>query len=360
MRRAGVLLGVCLLCACGGGGGGGSSVPDWYLTGPMSTMRRGHRAALLPDGTVLVAGGSLGATTAEIYDPAAGTFAPTGGLQAARAAGFTATALDDGRVLLVGGTNNPQTAEVYDPMTGMFSVTGPPSFAHVAGVAVKMSSGKVLVAGGTDGLMMPSVQSAAEVWDPTTGQFTTVMPMGAERGDAAGVLLASGLVLVVGGFDVSFVVTKSAEVYDPAMDKWTPVGDMTALRSLAHAIRLPDDRVLVIGGSLSVDTGDLYDPMSATFSATLDSMQVPRSGETAVLLDDGTVLIAGGSEAVGPVVTATADLFDPLTDAFTPTASMNTQREEATMTLLDTGDVLVAGGTDGTTDLATAERYIRP
>ncbi len=98
----------------------------------MTSAREGHTATLLHDGRVLLVGGNdLGShaiATAELYDPATGTFTPTGSMAIAR--GFhTATLLDDGRVLIAGGDAAAwsdagpflASAEIYDPETGTFS-----------------------------------------------------------------------------------------------------------------------------------------------------------------------------------------------------------------------------------------------
>src|ERR1700676_2721392 len=55
-------------------------------TGSLGTARYQHTATLLPNGKVLVAGGNNGGalTSAELYDPASGTWAATGNLGAAR------------------------------------------------------------------------------------------------------------------------------------------------------------------------------------------------------------------------------------------------------------------------------------
>ena len=105
--------------------------------GSMTTGRVGHAATLLEDGRVLLTGGDgLSPGSAELYDPATGTFSPTGSMGIART-GHTATLLRDGTVLIAGGTapeldpgegsvrlDSTASAELYDPATGTFSPIG--------------------------------------------------------------------------------------------------------------------------------------------------------------------------------------------------------------------------------------------
>jgi hypothetical protein len=147
----------------------------------MRDVRSRETATLLPDGRVLVAGGSGGSAntaSAEIYDPKTGTFSATGAMAAARDA-QTATLLSDSRVLVAGGeTSDGQasraTAELYDPKTGTFTATGPMATPRSGHTATLLADGRVLLAGGSDrGLMSwPSVTSA-ELYDPKTGAFAS-------------------------------------------------------------------------------------------------------------------------------------------------------------------------------------------
>jgi hypothetical protein len=113
--------------------------------------------------------------------------------------------------------------------------------------------------------------------------------------------------------------------------------------------------VLVPGGYSGgeLDSAELYDPGSGTWSAT-GSLAEARAGNTATLLPDGRVLVAGGNES--GVLLASAELYDAVTGSWTTTGSMIEARINQTATLLPDGTVLVAGGDSGGV-LASAELF---
>src|SRR4029077_19874687 len=90
-----------------------------------------------------------------------------------------------------------------------------------------------------------------------------------------------------------------------------------------------------------------------TFSTT-GATSVPYVGQTAALLPNGRVLIAGG---VGQPALYSAELYDPAAGTWSLTGSMLTSRYDHTMTLLPSGKVLIAGGYSGTGPTNAAELY---
>ena len=144
----------------------------WTATGSLGTVHATHTATLLPSGKVLLAGGSNGdpLSSAELYDPAAGTWTATGSLGAARWV-HTATLLPSGEVLVAAGSdrNSLSSADLYDPATGTWTATGSLGTARFAHTATLLPSGKVLVAGGSDGGYL----SSAELYDTGLGFVRT-------------------------------------------------------------------------------------------------------------------------------------------------------------------------------------------
>jgi WD40 repeat protein len=167
----------------------------WSLTGSMNVNRENHTATLLPNGNVLVTGGSGAGTSAELYDPSSGIWTLTGSMNVARQA-HTATLQPNGQVLVTGGSS-PTTlasAELYDPSSGTWSLTGTMNNARVGHTATLLPNGQVLVAGG-----YLSGTSSAELYDPSSGTWTLTGTMNVGRYYDTATLLPNSQVLVAGG-----------------------------------------------------------------------------------------------------------------------------------------------------------------
>jgi hypothetical protein len=320
----------------------------------MSARRAAHTATLLPNGKVLMAGGFTGdensLASAEIFDPATNSFSSAGNMSAARA-GHSATLLPNGKVLIAGGYNGSYltSAELYDPTARAFTPAGRMVTARSGHVAILLRNGKVLLAGGTG--VGWTFLAGAELYDPATNTFTPTGNMANARESHTVTLLADGKVLVTGGHRdrrPSITIYSSAEIYDPAAGTFTAAGNMTRVRHKHEAIVLKDGRVLIVGGSDERDrygaytSAEIYDPTSGAFTATgnMNTARYKLQG-TAVLLNDGKALIAGGANR--------AEVFDPKTNTFSyASGSFGTTRLFATATSLQNGQVLITGGYDDT------------
>ncbi len=260
--------------------------------------------------------------TAEIYDPATGTFTATGSMHTGREF-HTATLLADGRVLIAGGYTAP-----------------PPA-----------AAGRITLASIRTAESAASVLATAEIYDPATGRFSKTGSMTTFRDQHTATLLEDGRVLVIGGGGEGYASSKSADVYDPATGTFSKTGSLKTGRWLHTATLLRDGRVLVTGGRSPqdsvYDSAELYDPGTGKFTKA-GSMTEGRQQHTATLLPDGRVLIAGGTwqkQQQWRVLSST-EMFDPATGAFSPIGSMGTPRSGHTATPLDDGRVFIVGGSD--------------
>lgn len=321
--------------------------------GPMLAMRQAHTATLLPDGKVLIAGGSdrnVFLASAELFDPATGSFSNTGSMTTPRAA-HEATLLPNGKVLITGGLggnyNRLASAELYDPATRRFAPAGEMKIAREAHRATLLDNGKVLITGG----LSPAwpQQQLAEIYDPVIGAFAPAGEMIIPRADHTATLLPDGRVLLSAGStgrSINEAVTEMAELFNPVTNRFTVTGKLAVPRHKHAAVRLRDGKVLVIGGADSrlrgfYNSAELYDPATGRFSAT-GSMSTARYKirDAAALLADGQVLVAGGGMRL--------EIYDPATGIFKLLPDrVTTALRYSTTTLLGNGTALIAGGYGG-------------
>lgn len=263
------------------------------------------------------------------------------------------------------------TVMPLSPYTGTFGNISSMKFARSNHTATLLPSGKVLFAGGLDA--GGAALANAEFYRPAFNNFTTAASMKTPRAYHTATLLINGKVLVTGGIDSNNVPQNSVELLDPATGTWTAAGSMSEARWLHSAILLHDGKVLItggnsadgpgIGGGIPLRTAEIYDPKTGTFTAAGGTLTDARYYQTATLLNDGSVLHAGGY-GVGGVKLASAELYDPLNRTFTATGSMTVGRwlHSAVRFVknvlgIDKEMVMVAGGDLGTVRGST--NYLR-
>ncbi|HEX6501796.1 MAG TPA: kelch repeat-containing protein [Terriglobales bacterium] len=345
----------------------------WAATGAMRSARDGQSATLLPSGKVLVAGGTnngAALTSAELYSPIAGTWASTGSMHVARTLARSVL-LANGSVLVLGGCVNDclsattNSAEIYNPATGSFTVTGSMLQARAEFAITLLANGQVLVAGGCtayDANGCIGTTTKAEIYTPSTGTWKATGALRAARHAMTATLLASGKVLVAGGATGASDALISSELYDPTTRIWTLGARMVQARSDYASIMLPGGKVLFMGGEningVSIRNAELYNPFSGTFTAT-GSMVASREEHTAVLLANGSVLASGGNRLTLTTSTplASAETYNPATGTWTTTGSMSNARSGHTSTVLTNGFVLNTGGSNALNELNSAELY---
>jgi hypothetical protein len=293
----------------------------------------------LDDGRVLVLGGAgiseavydTVPSNAELYDPATGTFSPTGTMIHGTPEGQAGVLLPDGRVVVLHGEFEVPP-EIYDPATGTFELVGTMATGP-ANRAFLLRDGRVLYYfhhdhGGrvwgcrigivepstgrsttshcdlTDPLVSPlsdgrflvlerygnATQPAARIFDPLTGTFS--LDVGQPQVMAlAAAPLPDGRTIVVG--------PGAAESFDPSTGEFAPAG-RPALASestwVSDTRALPDGRVLIYhsmhqGESPPPASLEVYDPVSDTFTALWEDLP---SEASLTVLSDGRVLLAGG------------------------------------------------------------------
>jgi hypothetical protein len=205
--------------------------------------------------------------------------------------------------------------------------------------AVALEDGQVLVAGGIGSA--GAELASSELYNPTTDSWTATGSMTFARAFVAATLLPNGEVLVAGGNEITSAAGHSAEVYSGG--QWRLTGAMNWERAGDTATLLSNGEALVFGGG-PLAGGEHYEPSAGRWVSTYGfGAAPPEQGQTETLLGTGDVLIAGGVDryhGTGDV----AHLYDPSSNRWAPTGSMNQARSQHTATRLYNGQVLVTGG----------------
>lgn len=182
--------------------------------------------------------------------------------------------------------------------------------------------------------------------------------------------LTDGSVLLVGGVGMGGTpVLASAETYDPAALTFTAAGSMATARVYFGEARLPNGRVLIAGGinegQAALATAEIYDPVTRKFTPTHLPMNTARVFPGMVTLADGRVLVVGGLNEISSYSAgivrffnglASAEIYDPATDTFTPTGSLAEGRGFPHVTAV-AGGALVMCGTFMDTPRTSLERF---
>lgn len=301
----------------------------WAAARAMNRPRANTRAIRFTsgplEGQVLIAGGDDALRpSAELYDPATGNWTTTDDLQVPRDV-HPMVLLASGQVLAAGGCSRAgngtclgveNTAEVFDPETGTWSFApGQMSDARAYFSLTLLEDGRVLAAGGckqfhSSGNCNATVASA-DLFDPTTGEWTRTDPMPNPAQLHVALRLPDGTVLIAGGVRLG-VLRRETTRFDPATGDWSSVGDLLADHDVAAGVVLPSGQALItgswgvtagpnllalgdatIGARVTSAETEVYDPARGTWTFG-PAMVVAHGAHSATLLEDGAVLVAGG------------------------------------------------------------------
>lgn len=307
-------------------------------------------------------GNACGAGTfcaAGLCAPTPSTPAPA--LPAGRIAPVAVT-LSDGRALVAGGNGGPsvgalRTTEIYDPATNRW-VVGPmlPAPTYYA-TAVRGRDGVVYVFGGTDDT---GRLATAYALDAAATSWRAVAAMPSARAGAQSAVGRDGRVYVMGGWQGVGAPTYSAtvDVYDPAADRWSTGTPLTEVRAFGCATTLSDGRIALFGG-VNADGGagtlssvQFYDPTSERWTAG-PSMPTALQNMGCARASDGLVHFVAGLS--GTTLVGTHLAFDPVAGTYRPLAAPPAPlRDLFPLVESPRGTLLAVGGRLGGGPVATA------
>lgn len=317
---------------------------DFAALPDMPHARALHTALALPDGRVLLVGGvdALGAplSQVDVFDPQTLTFSTIGSVPTR--VGQSATLLPDGRVLLAGGSTDPTDATtlatsatkdtfLFDPATGTATAGPALSVPRTFHSAAALPDGRVVLSGGLSfftifGLPVPYFADSVDLYvpqaPPGTGAVSSLAPLAVERAGHSSIALSDGRVLVAGGVRGNVLqpaATASCELVDPQGGAPLGAGNLSTARALPNLVLLEDGSVLAAGGA----AGDLTNPVPVAAAERytpqpggagswqpVGPLKTARGGASALRLPDGTAVLFGGGGPGGAVL-ATCEVFQP-------------------------------------------------
>jgi hypothetical protein len=332
---------------------------------PTISHHAGAQAFASPGGRIVVAcgaGPTSPSDTFELYASGVDEWAVGTGTLGKRSSHMT-VALSDGRLLIAGGlsesTTTVATVRLIDAETGLVTSVSPMDEARSHAAAVRLSDGRIFVLGGRDaaGVSM----ATGEIFDPVANLWSPAAAMTSPRERHGMAILTDGRVLIVGGFrSTTSSYLNTTLIYDPVANSYTTSGPMGTSRADFAILRLPDGRVVVAGGTIGgsdVASMETFTVGTGTWAFTTDPLPGPRRQISAIVLTNGKVLLAGGSNM--GAVRRDVVILDPATGLVTPFTKLNAGRRAAGIALLPGGTVIVVGGAGNVEPISSCE-VIRP
>jgi Galactose oxidase, central domain len=215
---------------------------------------------------------------------------------------------------------------------------------HMRHSATELADGRILIVGGTLSKGSYTGIGEAEIFDPSTREWSYAGNLKEGRQGHSATLLTTGQALIAGGWNPITDPIPTAELYTPAGKTFTyTLGRMSLGRRYQAAVPLLDGSVLVAGGFNGTATAESFHPGPQTFQLADGVMIEERDRPTATYLlntetaMDGKILFAGGVyPGTGSHNGKLLEVFDSGTGTFTASGSMTTARRGVTATLIGT------------------------
>ena len=274
--------------------------------------------------------------TSFIYNPITNLWAQGPNMKKERSGVFS-TKLNDGRIIAIGGTESDndktQGYEIYDPISNKWTYYSHSSRAN--GDCVKLLDGRVLIISGYG--------KSLAIFNPEIDGIEYATSMNETHGSGVDlILLESGKVLATGGSQNN----QSAELYDPIKNTWTTLPQLNSERSYHNTILLDNGNVLLAGGTLR-KTSEYFDVNNETF-IPLPDFEIESADNPLIKLNNGKVLMYGMGAILSPTDTKCFQIYNPQSKTWSSLTTNFIGTTGYSINRLKNGKIIIIGGTSTT------------
>ncbi|HPA80916.1 MAG TPA: hypothetical protein PLS95_08905 [Thermoanaerobaculales bacterium] len=291
------------------------------------------------------------------YSPATNSWSPVSGVSAPNSRFYHSAVWTGSEMIVWGGLNYPSydvSGGRYDPATDTWAPTSLVNAPSLRWFHAAVWTGtEMIVQGGTPGAV------AGGRYNPVADTWTATSPVNsANNGQGISAVWTGTEMIVWGGLDDDFFFHNDGGRYDPQLDAWHPTGTMNvpAARGL-HAAEWTGSEMIIWGGFSSGVSrpGGIYDPATDSWR-TLTEVGAPYGRENVTSVWTGSKAIFWGGEPDGdPFTPGTGGIYDPVTDSWSLTTTVNAPTNRYGHTAVWTGTEMIVFGGIGTDTLA--KRY---
>jgi hypothetical protein len=266
--------------------------------------------------------------------------------------------LSNGDVFSINDTQPTTSTSIYKHKTNTW-INGP----TLSGVAIQsevlepLPHRQALIIGG-DETDTNTTPNSVYLFNEKTMTITPVNPLNTCRFDSAGVVLPDSQVMVIGGqncVNESYVTYpgNTAEIYDPTTGNWTLTGTIPFFANQYGAVVLANGQVMISGfapGSASTIYTAIYNPSTNTWTQTAslkNNVNIGNGYDGLVLLPNNDVMAIEGYNYTTENFPHTTEIWDPSTGIWTPGASIPGTGQIFGAAQMADGDVMITTGSGG-------------